>query len=120
MFNETEIPELSTIRQFSERDSHKNSRNLGKIYEVQTISSNDLLKKYKAPKHVDYFSIDTEGSEFEVLRALDFNEYSFGVITIEHNFSPMRAEIYRLLTANGYVRKFEDISLFDDWYIKKV
>jgi len=110
--------ELSTISSFSDADSHKGSRKKGKIYDVKTISLNDLLQKYKAPKHIDYLSIDTEGSEYEILSHFDFSKYTFEVITCEHNFTPMREKLYSLLTRNGYQRVFEDISLFDDWYIK--
>jgi FkbM family methyltransferase len=110
--------ELSTISSFSDADSHKDIRKKGKIYEVKAISLNDLLKKYKAPKHIDYLSIDTEGSEYEILSHFDFSKYTFEVITCEHNFTPMRDKLYSLLTRNGYQRVFEDISLFDDWYIK--
>jgi len=117
-FNEVFIPELSTINDFSDSDLHVKSRQAGKKYEVQTISLVDLLKKHNAPKHIDYLSIDTEGSEYEILRAFDFQEYSFGVITVEHNFSSSREKIYDLLVDNGYKRKFDNISNFDDWYIK--
>ena len=85
---------------------------------VETISLVDLLKKYNAPKHIDYLSIDTEGSEFDILENFDFNTYSFSVITCEHNYTPMRDKIYDLLTSKGYERKLTEVSRWDDWYIK--
>jgi hypothetical protein len=97
---------------------HVQRRVSGKKYKVQTISLLDLLKKYQAPKFIDYLSIDTEGSEFEILNAFNFNEYTFGIITVEHNFTFRRDMIYELLSKNGYVRKHEDISNVDDWYVK--
>lgn len=118
MFNETEIPELSTIDSFSSGDIHRNTRLAGNKYEVHTISLNDLLIKHRAPKHIDYLSIDTEGSEYEILRAFDFNEFNFGIITVEHNYTPQRELIFALLTSYGYKRKYEHISAFDDWYVK--
>ena len=116
-FNEAQIGELSTINRFSGNDRHALSRELGKKYPVDTVSLVDLLRQHEAPRHIDYLSIDTEGSEFEILRDFDFEEYSFGVITVEHNFGEQREEILSLLTRNGYVRVFEDLSLFDDWYL---
>ncbi len=118
IFNDTKIPELSTINLFSAKDSHKYSRLNGKHYEVQTISLNDLLIKHKAPKYIDYLSIDVEGSEYEILNAFDFNLYSIGVITVEHNFSAQREKIFTLLTSKGYKRKYENLSYWDDWYVK--
>ena len=103
---------------FSGNDRHIISRQEGKKYEVQTISLNDLLRKYQAPKYIDYLSIDTEGSEYEILNAFDFSEYSIGIITVEHNYSPKREMIFALLTSQGYKRKYENISNFDDWYVK--
>ncbi len=88
-----------------------------KKYKVQTISLFDLLEKYQAPKTIDYLSIDTEGSEYEILKAFDFDKYKFRVITCEHNFSPIREKIYDLLMNKGYTRKSTNISRVDDWYI---
>ena len=117
-FNETDEPELSTVDSFSDKDGHRKTRKSGKKYEVQTISLNDLLVKHDAPKYIDYLSIDTEGSEYEILNAFDFNEFSIGIISVEHNYEPKRELIFALLTSHGYKRKYENISAFDDWYVK--
>ena len=118
-FNEVAVSELSTISSYSDSDSHKQVRKKGKSYKVNTISLNDLLKKYNAPKHIDYLSIDTEGSEYEILSNFDFSQNTFEVITCEHNYTPSRERLHLLLTKQGYRRVFEDLSLFDDWYVKQ-
>lgn len=118
-FNEVKTPELSTLLDFSSNDGHEASRKRGQSYEVTTISLIDLLKKYNAPRIIDYLSLDTEGSEYEILQGFEFSEYEFRIITCEHNFTPMRERIYNLLTANGYKRVLESISEFDDWYVKE-
>lgn len=117
-FNEVDDPELSTIAQFSSGDLHQKARESGKTYEVQTVSLNDMLEHHQAPSEMDYLSIDTEGSEFEILQKLDFNKYRFRVITCEHNYTPMREEIFNLLSRHGYVRKYTELSRFDDWYVR--
>ncbi len=71
-----------------------------------------------APAVVDYLSIDTEGSEFEILDAFDFRQRQFRVITCEHNHGPQRQRIYELLTRQGYVGRYEMYSGPDDWYVK--
>jgi len=116
IFMETSTKELSTIKEYSNFDFH--IRKVHKQYTVDTISLNDLLKKYNAPNIVDYLSIDTEGSELDILNNFNFNSYQFRVITCEHNYSSNREKIYNLLFNNGYERIMSDISHFDDWYIK--
>ncbi len=118
LFNETPMAEFSTIDLLSNRDAHRGHRENGAKYKVETISLNDLLDYHNAPSIIDYLSIDTEGSEYEILSCLDFERYSFRVITCEHNYSKQRKLINRLLTKHGYKRKYEEISLFDDWYVK--
>ena len=117
-FNEVKNAELSTVNNYSTSDFHKGKRNSGNKYEVKTISLLDLLDKYNAPKKIDFLSIDTEGSEYEILKNFDFNKYEIKIITCEHNFTPMREKVFALLSQNGYVRKYEKISRVDDWYVK--
>jgi FkbM family methyltransferase len=116
-FNEVAEPEYSTIAQYSSTDSHSSIRETGRRYLVETVTLNDLLKQNRAPKHIDFLSIDTEGSEFEILKAFDFSRYDVRLITVEHNYRKDRDNIHRLLLSNGFVRKFSAISLVDDWYV---
>lgn len=117
-FKETNNYELSTIDIYSSHDMHSNARRLGEVYKVETISLLDLLVEHNAPKEIDYLSIDTEGSELEILQSFDFNKYNIKIITVEHNFTGMREKIFQLLTSHGYKRVFTEISEVDDWYIK--
>jgi FkbM family methyltransferase len=117
-FNEATPAALSKINSFSSSDCHAGAHQKGAKYDVESVSLNDLLSKYNAPSHIDYLSVDTEGSEFEILNSFDFTRYSFNCITVEHNHTPMREKIYALLTENGYVRKYAELSHVDDWYVK--
>lgn len=117
-FNEVREPELSTIHAYSNTDRYSESRQRGARYYVDTVSLNELLEAHCAPADIDYLSIDTEGSEFEILSNLDFAKYQIKVITCEHNYTEARERIFKLLTSKGYVRKFEVFSQVDDWYVK--
>jgi FkbM family methyltransferase len=116
-FNEVDIAGLSTIDAFSSADFHIEARKSGTRYDVATISLLDLLRKHGAPRHIDYLSIDTEGSELDILRSFDFDQYTIRVITCEHNFTPLRDEIFALLTSKGYTRKLQHLTKVDDWYV---
>lgn len=118
-FNGTSTAELSTIDSFSSGDMHRYSRESGREYSVDTISLNDLLIKYNAPYDIDYLSIDTEGSEFAILSSLDFEKFSFKIITCEHAYTKKRENIRVLLESLGYVRKYQEFSAFDDWHIRE-
>ena len=113
-FSEADETEYSTISTLKDLDNRSKK---AKAYDVTTISLNDLLEKHGAPREIDYLSIDTEGSELEILRAFDFGRHSFRVITCEHNFLPARDDIFDLLSSKGYVRKFAELSKWDDWYV---
>jgi len=82
---------------------------------VKTITLNDLLQKYNSPLFIDYMSLDTEGSELEILKSVDLTKYIFGLIDVEHNYvEPRRSEIRKLLQANGYI--FMKENQWDDCY----
>jgi FkbM family methyltransferase len=118
-FKETEEAVLSTVASFSENDEHSNARVSGHTYDVETITLVDLLVQHRAPKTIDYLSIDTEGTELEILRAFDFARFDVRIITVEHNATNIRTPIYDLLTSHGYERIFADLSHWDDWYVRK-
>ncbi len=112
MFTEYACPDLSGASELTPRRSQKSVQ-----YPVETITLNELLESYSAPSHIDYISIDTEGSEYSILKACDFNRWSFGVLTVEHNFLAQRDKIHELLASHGYKRILSHISEHDDWYI---
>ena len=116
VFNETENKDLSCIDQYSDHDMWAKSRQDGNRYEVETVSLNDLLAAYNAPDEIDYLSIDTEGSEYEILSAFNFDKYKIKVITCEHNNTIMKPLIDDLLTSKGY-RRQPAIVDNEDWFI---
>jgi FkbM family methyltransferase len=117
-FNEAKFSEYSTIHSFSDADYHYKIRRNGQIYLVETVSLPDLLRYYNAPTVIDYLSIDTEGSEFEILSSFTFDDYEIRVITVEHNHTDRRSQIHELLTSKGYGRVFDQLSDWDDWYVR--
>jgi FkbM family methyltransferase len=116
-FSEASIGELSTISSFRKFDGNRTQIRFQNTYEVETVTLKDLLLSHGAPSHIDFLSIDTEGSEFEILKEFDFSRYSFGLVCVEHNFTENREKISRLLIENGYSQVFRELSAWDDWYV---
>ena len=119
-FTTTQHPDFSTIAAFKDSDYLRAVRTEeagAKTVLVETISLNDLLKNNNAPFDFDYLSIDTEGSEFDILESLDYSTYKPKIITVEHNNNVThRNKLYSLLVSKGYCREFEIFSDVDDWY----
>ena len=114
---------LSTIKDFVENDKISIPTNTeirkksGKMISVETISLNDVVKKYFSSICPSYISIDTEGSEYEILKTFDLNNFRPKVFTIEHNHTENESKLDELLITNGYVRIFRKLTTFDAWYI---
>ncbi len=85
------------------------------VKETRTIRS--ILREYDAPSLIDYWSLDTEGSELTLLKSFPFDEYAFRVLTVEHNWLPQRQEIRNFLTAAGY--RFVRALGCDDCYVRE-
>jgi FkbM family methyltransferase len=117
----TDTADLATIKGFGRDDEFKSEREKSKTITVETISLLDLLDEYKAPRVINYMSVDTEGSEYGILNSFfmqNKNKYNVKCISVEHNFT-MRDKLHELMTANGYKRKFMEISRWDDFYVKE-
>lgn len=116
-FVETTDPMFSTLDNFVKSDNLSKFRKIRSTYPVETISLNDLLLENAAPREIGALFLDTEGSEYEILRNFDFAKHSFNFIAVEHNFSTNKENIFKLLTNKGYVRILGNYSKWDDWYI---
>ncbi len=108
--------ELSTLSEFRRADgrSRKGSR-----HEVRTTTLNSAFKHHNAPRDIDYISIDTEGSELEVLQGLDLIYYNVRFLTIEHNFEDGKKEaIQAYLAPFGFRTVLEAFSQMDIWLVR--
>jgi len=90
---------------------------------IKAVTLKSILDKYNAPKIIDYISIDTEGSEYEIIRVFPFDRYQFRLITIEHNAFTERdvdikkqKNIRELLIANGYKLFPDNNYQAEDWF----
>lgn len=115
--------DLSTIEGYGQDDQYAEVRKLGERMSVPTITLKDVLVEHNAPGQIDYISVDTEGSEYDILvKFFEENQDTYVVHswTIEHNFNDeVRNKIYQLMTANGYERVFSFMSRWDDFYRRK-
>jgi FkbM family methyltransferase len=98
---------------------HRRGQTPSKFYDVETVSLADLLDCYHAPDHIDYISMDTEGSEPAILESFDFSRRVIDLWTIEHNYlESARNRIRDVMQHNGYTQIMEQYSQYDDWYIR--
>lgn len=81
---------------------------------ARTVRS--VLDACGAPPVIDYWSLDTEGSELPILLSFPFDQYSFRVLTIEHNWLPVRSRIRTFLETRGYLWVRE--AGCDDCYVR--
>ena len=118
-FRETSDAGFSSLSDYTGRDRHVRHRAHAKIYDVRTVSLNDLLKSACAPRSIDFMSIDTEGSEYDILRVFPFEDWNISLITVEHNFRKDRDNMHTVLQSKGFVRVLTELSQFDDWYVSE-
>ena len=92
---------------------------------VPCITLMQLLEKNNAPHIIDYLSLDTEGSEWDILKDFDFSEYTFLTITVENNYhgnddekkeKGARDNVRKLLKDNGYIWQ-KELWFGEDWFI---
>jgi len=115
-------PVLSGIKEFANNGDWASVIRLSNSeeYEVETISLNDLLDKHNAPNDIQFLSLDTEGSELEILEGYNFENRTIRSICVEHNYvETNRKAINTLLLNKGYVQVMQQLSKCDDWYVLK-
>ena len=107
---------LSTFAEYADKDSHKRD---GVLTHIEVITLTELLERNNAPKVIDFLSIDTEGSELEILTTFNFAKYQFNFICVEHNFTQTKFSVLDLLSNNGYREVWPSYSKFDSFFVPK-
>lgn len=104
------------------------------IADATTVDYSARLQFLSAPKQIDYLQIDLEPKNRSPLTALEIldktvmDEYTFGVVTFEHDIYSgdhhnTRAESRKIFERRGYIRLFSDVFCyyeyqpFEDWYV---
>ena len=81
------------------------------ILKIEAKKFSSIVKE----KNIDLISIDTEGSELQILDEIDFNEFNVKVICVENNFFEKKFDDF--MDSKGY--RFYTKVFIDYIYIKK-
>ncbi|WP_413204267.1 FkbM family methyltransferase [Rhodospirillum sp. A1_3_36] len=123
-FFESECAPLSTLANYRYSDAgylpgnSKERNTSGRSIQVESLSLNDLVDREFGGEAPSYISLDTEGSEYEILKAFDFGRFRPIVLTVEHNFTDEQRLIDGLMEGAGYLRVFRNLTAFDAWYMR--
>jgi len=116
LFHEKRIGEFS----FSEGYGNNNSNDVIDSYEIEAIKFEEIFRDFSSIPDIDFLSIDTEGSEVEILSSIDFSKYRPNIICIEHNYvKTNRVYIKNFLKSNGYIIVYSGVSMWDSWFVRK-
>jgi FkbM family methyltransferase len=84
-----------------------------KVISIECINFDKLVSDYNIKK-VDYLKLDTEGSEFEILKSINFEKVDIEIIDIENNYN---IDYSSFLMSKGYELFIKHH--IDEIYIKK-
>ena len=96
-------------------DLHKEIINNSRQINVEVRTLNTILVEHKFNKQIDFISIDTEGTELEVLQGLDLLEWDIKLLVIENNYNDPEIEEY--LNIFGYIKDAR--WKINDFYLKR-
>jgi len=84
---------------------NKGAQQLDEVISLKTETLTSILDKHNCPRFIEYITIDTEGSDIEVLKGLDLDKYAFGYMTIEARPIGRILEVLAYLKPYGFCLK---------------
>lgn len=81
------------------------------ITNIKLKPLNSILIEAKSPKLIDFFSLDVEGMEMNVLNGIDFNNFNFKYLLVECSNKYKFKEIFNFLKDKNY----EYLENLTDW-----
>lgn len=85
-----------------------------KIINVPMMTLDTILLKYPHLDKIDFISVDTEGTEVDVMKGFDIAKWQPRVIVLENNFDDRKYVEY--MESVGYRRALRNV--VNDFYIK--
>ena len=83
------------------KDNESKPKIIKKVGPTKTLDK--ILDENNAPKFINFIDIDTEGSDFEIIKNFPFDKYKFGIIMIEICKNKTFDNIKALLEDNNYI-----------------
>lgn len=78
---ESDIQDINSFCSDGIRYLHKGEKRY--FFNSEAITLQKAMNLSNAPKRIDFFSLDVEGAEIEVLKGINFEEYKFKFILVE-------------------------------------
>ena len=69
---------------------------------IELRNLNSILEEADAPKLIDFFSLDVEGMEINVLKGIDFHRYNFNYLLVECSNENKKEEVFNFLKEKQY------------------
>ena len=98
--NQTAISGLELDQRLMKSHAHLNPQ--VSIVNVEVRTLDDIIEDFPWVSHVDFVSIDTEGTELDVLKGFDIEKWKPKLFIIENNFNDPEIEQY--LNKFGYTK----------------
>jgi FkbM family methyltransferase len=77
------------------------------IVKVQERTLDNIIADFDWVTHIDFISIDTEGTELDVLKGLDIHRWGVKIFCIENNYNDPEIEKYLALFGYRKIRRHE-------------
>lgn len=94
--------------------THGHVINSSYTIDVSVRTLDKILEDSNFPTDIDFISIDTEGTELDVLKGLDLNRWNISLLVVENNFDDEDIKEYML--QHGYTKDAR--WKINDFYVK--
>lgn len=111
---------IGTLPEYIEGDFHGKQRKKlhrkQELIKIEKKSPQTFVETVVNGRRIDFLSVDTEGSEWEIIKNWPFELCKPHAICVEVNNRTWKPELTSFLISHGYSQRMELISKFDLWF----
>jgi len=112
---------IGTLPEYIDGDFHGKQRmkllSREKLIIIEKKSPRTFVETVINGRKIDFLTVDTEGSEWEIIKNWPFELCKPHAICVEVNNRTWKPELTSFLISHGYSQKMDKISKFDSWFI---